>query len=840
MREPVEHWRRIDGLFAEALGLEAADRSAFLDSISDRESRAQVERLLEAHARSQSFLEHRTSDLMAQLGAEAVSEEGTRLGAYRLESRLGEGGMGVVYLARRDDDQFELQVAVKVLHQTASEEVKRRFEAERQILARLEHPHIARLLDGGVTEDGRPYLVMEHVDGLPIDRWCDERRLAVEARLELVVAVCDAVAHAHRNLLVHRDLKPANILVDTEGRPRLLDFGIAKLLAAEGRPPDSGLTRTGVRPMSPAFASPEQVRGEPVTTASDVYSLGVLLYRLLTGASPYRLESDLPHEVEVAILGQEVPAASEAAIRRRPGHVPEDVAEARGTRPRELARRLAGDLDNIVAKALSKEPADRYGGARELASDLRRHLSLRPVVARPHSVGYRLSRFVRRNRVAVAAGSTLLVASLAFGGLMGTMALSIARERDAAERERVKAKAASDFVSDLLADADPTGVLGPRGADLTVREALDRGADRVADLVGQPELKAVHLATMGRVYRSLGLAAEAEPMLEEALALRRELGVGPLALVESLDELGGLRQDQGDFGSARALFEEALALLREQDGPLADPLGSVLNNLGLLLYRLDEFEEAEALLLECLPHARALENPLLLHTALNNLAIVLHAKGDYEGAEPLYRELLSLRRESLPADHPRLAISLNNLGVLLRDLGRLDEAERLLTESLEIREVMGERHPMVVPALRNLALLAFLEGDVERSESLFLAALSISREVDPEHPMVARMLTGVARAELARGDPTAAESRLAEALTIFRARLPADHWRTAYAEAVLAACWLERGEVQRAAPVLRQAHQAIVSRLGPREPRAKDVAGFLARLDELPPSPAQN
>jgi eukaryotic-like serine/threonine-protein kinase len=412
----AERWRELDRVFEAALDCPPGERTAFLEAAcaGDPVLRREVERLLAADAREAVFLD-RPADEILGLRVEDHRDQ-RRLGPYRLLRAIGCGGMGTVYVAVRDDEQYERLVAVKILRSGLEDtELRHRFLTERQILARLEHPNIARLYDGGSMEDGRPYLVMELIDGLPVDEYCDRHRLTIDERLALFLRICAAVQHAHQNLLVHRDLKPANILVTPEGEPKLLDFGIAKQLepAAE----IEARTRTGLRVMTPSYASPEQVKGGAITTASDVYSLGVLLYELLAGRGPYQVEEGAPpYELERAINEQEPEKPSTALL--WPGKPSaEEIAAARGSRPAALQRRLVGDLDIIVLTALRKEPARRYASVAGLAADLERHLHDLPVSARPDTLRYRARKLVCRHRAAVMAASAvvLLVAALVAG-----------------------------------------------------------------------------------------------------------------------------------------------------------------------------------------------------------------------------------------------------------------------------------------------------------------------------------------------------------------------------------------------------------------------------------------
>jgi eukaryotic-like serine/threonine-protein kinase len=428
---PAEDWERVKDLLQAALDREPAARAAFLDEAcaGDAGLRRTLDRLLAAHARAEGFLERSAlPDLVEMLDAQDQPlAVGHQLGAYRVVKEIGRGGMGAVYLAERADAEFRKQVAIKLIKRGMdTDAVTRQFRNERQILASLEHPHIARLLDGGTSASGLPFFVMEHVEGIPIDAYCDDRRLSVSERLQLFSQVCAAVSYAHQRLVVHRDLKPSNILVTKEGLPKLLDFGIARIMTAEAGA-QTYSTVAGMRLMTPEYASPEQIQGLPATTLSDVYSLGVLLYELLTGHSPYRLPSRSPEHFIPAILDAE-PETPSAVITRtdeattaagvKTTLTPDRVSATREGSPDRLRRRLRGDLDNIVLKAMRKEPARRYASVAELAQDLQRHLVGLPVSARRDTVSYRARKFVRRNRAAVIAGA-LLLTSLA-GGLVAS------------------------------------------------------------------------------------------------------------------------------------------------------------------------------------------------------------------------------------------------------------------------------------------------------------------------------------------------------------------------------------------------------------------------------------
>jgi serine/threonine-protein kinase len=718
-------WQEMDRIFAEALELPPVEQSAFLDGAcaGDPALRAEVERLLAADRMGAGFLESPPGELLGLAFGER--EEEGRLGPYRLLRRIGSGGMGAVYLARREDEQYEREVAIKVLRAgLASPEAFRRFLAERQTLARLEHPNIARLYDGGSTEDGRPYLVMELVDGEPVDEYCDRRRLTVDQRLELFRKICGAVQYAHQNLLVHRDLKPANILITAEGEPKLLDFGIAKRLAPQpGVDPEK--TWTGMRMLTPGYASPEQVRGETITTASDVYSLGVILYELLAGRRPYRSAIELPHEIERAICEEETERPSAALFRQEPPDA-EKIPRARKSRPSALVHRLQGDLDNIVLMALRKEPERRYGSAAQLAQDLERHLQNLPVAARPDTLRYRTAKLVRRNRAAVAALAAVVLVVAGF-------VISLIAQRRQLAQERDKARYALSFLVDIFKQADPYHTRGER---LTAREILDQGADRVAwELAGQPDVQAAVMDAIGEVDIGLGRHEQAEPLLERALALRRRIfGRGSLEVAESLEHLAAAEDERAESERAEAHLRQALAIRRRRQGDDDIAVARTLNQLGQILVHKgvspDNAAGIEALHREALGIARRVEGSRGLTVAATLLAWskLKQAQGSYAEAERLFREGLDVERSALGDQDPRIWRDQAELGNLLFDAGKLREAEALLRRSLKVQQDrLGAEHPDVVATLNDLAMAIHFQGRHAEAEVLHRRVLALAR-----------------------------------------------------------------------------------------------------------------
>ncbi|MEE8536601.1 MAG: serine/threonine-protein kinase, partial [Acidobacteriota bacterium] len=512
-----ERWHQIEELYQGALDLAANERPAYLERACGHDTalRQEIDSLLATHDEAPSFLE---TPLIAWPPDEPLMPPETHVGPYKLLRPLGRGGMGQVYLATRAGEVFRQYVALKVIRRGLdTEDILRRFRAEQQILATLHHANIAHLIDGGVTDDGQSYLVMEYVEGTPITTYCDGRQMTLEERVLLFRQVCEAVHHAHRNLVVHRDLKPSNILVTVEGVPKLLDFGIAKLLDPVASGMSVPTTQADGRVMTPEYASPEQVRGETITTASDVYALGVLLYELLVGRRPYHFERRTPQEIERVICKQE-PEPPSAVLEKAvdgqptdgtpPPMKPDEISTARGMTVERLRRRLNGDLDTIVLKALRKEPERRYASAQQLAEDLGRYLAGLPVLARPDTATYRAQKFVRRHRVGVA--MTLIVVSLllSFSVVSAVQSAEIRAKAEDVAQERDRAEEVIEFLVALFETPDPKV---SKGNTVTARELLETGAARVeADLKEQPEVQADMMTVMSRVYRSLGLYDPAE------------------------------------------------------------------------------------------------------------------------------------------------------------------------------------------------------------------------------------------------------------------------------------------------------------------------------------------
>jgi len=774
-----DRWQRLSPILDRALELPADTRSPYLDEAcaGDRELRRQVEELLAAHAAAGTFLSDGLLERMAPLVADDEQLEpatgaarGRIVGVYRLGEPLGEGGMGIVYVAERIDGQFEQQVALKVLKQGLhGPEAQHRFLQERQILARLQHPAIARLLDGGVTEEGTPFFAMERVEGEPITAYCRERRLGVDERLGVFLQICDAVQYAHRNLVVHRDLKPSNILVDAAGQVKLLDFGIAKVLAEDGEAPAEA-TRTMLRAMTPEYAAPEQLRGDPVTTATDVYAMGVLLYELLTGERPYRVTGGAVSEWERAVLEQEPARPSSRA------------ATSEG---RDLRRRLRGDLDWIVLKALQKPPERRYPSAESLATDIRRHLQGLPVSARGDALGYRSRKFLRRHRVGVAA------ACLVFLSLIGGLVATTWQARRA-EREARKADAVKDFLKSLFSASDPAQA---QGKEPTARQLLEAGARRIdTELKDQPEVQSEVARLIGDVYLQLGDYDRALPLLEADLERRRRLdGPDSVSVAESLAAIAGVRYEQGHWLESRPMYEQALAIRRRR-GERGAEVAELLWSLGGVKYYLDDPDGAEKNYNEALALYVKSKGDESREAAQvrNTLAILYTSTGRLTEAIAMYRRLVDMAQRSDGADHPDTLVTRFNLAFPLLLADHLDEALSILEDVVaRERRVLGERHVRLSIALRLQARVLDAAGRSEEALAPMAEALAIHRDrFGPAHVQVAADLAWQGMIEARTGRLAAAERDVRETLRLIGAQTglaPTDlAWLRFYAGTVLA------------------------------------------------------
>lgn len=868
-------WQRLEAIFFGALERSPEERDAWLREAcdGDEDLLAEARAVLEAH------------EAVEGGGPDDVPADrriGTRVGVWRLERLLGRGGMGEVYLARRDDDQYDQEAAVKLVRSgLPTHEMIRRFRVERQILAHLEHPNIAALLDGGVTSDGQPYLVMQFVPGEPIDAYADAHRLTVRERLRLFVAVCRAVQFAHASLVVHRDLKPSNILVTEGGDVRLLDFGIAKLLNADEwsllAPTESLLLLT------PEHAAPEQFLGLPIGTATDVYQLGVLLYLLVTGTRPFRASTSF--ELHRAICEQE-PERPSTMVVEGSGRGDEadtvalgEAARSRGTTPGGLGKVLRGDLDRIILMALRKEPERRYVSVAEFADDVERYLEGYPVRARPEGFAYVSGRFVRRHRGAVAAAAALVLSLVALTGMSMRFAATSARQAEEVRVERDVALEVSAFLETLFEAADPYAARGAVRDTMRIRDLLDEGARRVQeDLADQPLVQARLLASLGRANRNLGRFDEAAPLLSEALAIRERMegDDSPGAAFARIDAaqlqarlgnhqeaerlirssiatltpdslvharplsgawavLGAIQQDQANYPEAEEAYRQALALHDLDDTRDEARRAEHLSNLATALTQAARFTEAEALLEEALELARPAygDTHLLTATLLSNLGQVRMDLDDLDGAEAPLREALAIRRGRFSAPNPDLVVSVNALGTLLLARNDFGGAEDLFRESLTMREELyGRVHPSSGLAWFNLAALLqrIPQRRVEALAAYDTARMVLGGTLGPTHPMVAGIEGNLGRLHHDEGDHGRALEQYRKALTIRRATYDEGHPAVLGNRSDIARCLGELGRHGEAEAMLLE----VVAGLEPlREEQPGMYDGVLVRLARL-------
>ena len=811
---------------------------------------------------------------------------GELIGPYRILRVLGQGGMGEVYLCERADDLYRKQVAIKLVSRgLISRQVQTRLRTERQILATLDHPNIARLLDGGTTEDGVPYLVMEYVDGEPIDEFCDRRELTLAERLQLFQVVCSAVQAAHRNLIVHRDLKPSNILVTADGTPKLLDFGIAKLLDVRQTAHTVAMTQADIRIMTPDHASPEQIRGQHITTASDVYVLGVLLYELLVGRRPFRVEGLRLIDIERLICEQQpVPPSHALSTAQLSSAELEATAARRRTTGARLRRQLSGDLDNIVMMAMRKEPERRYGSVELLSSDIANHARGMPVIARKDTWGYRTRKFVSRHALGVSLAAAFVGLLAAFAVAMYVQSERIRQERDVAQAERERAEAqqnraeqAYNFLIDAFRRSDPAE---HRGERVTAEEILERGARRIdVELKQDPETQANMMEAIGRVYTSLGQPDKALPLLERSLDLRRDLlGAEHLMTASSMLSLAAARRDKGEFDRAEDLFREALSIQQRSLGPDDESVAVTLKELAQLLREGGEWDAAEKIYRQSLDiyMQRGLERGSGAARVMNGLAAVLIYKGEHAASEALFQRALDIDTVLLGKTHPYVAMEMMNLALALQMQDKLVAAEPLYVESIEImRRVNGPTHPDTVDALgnygwllqvkgelaeaervlrevaalrrqnfgerdagaaysmSNLADVLYERGKLGEAESLYRDALSIFDEsLPPTHPNVASSLTGLARVYAEQGDESRVRALIDRAVGIWRKELPAGHWRIANSQAALGLCFVRGRKYPEAERVLLDSLATLQQQRGPDSADARRVRGWLVILYE--------
>jgi serine/threonine protein kinase/tetratricopeptide (TPR) repeat protein len=771
-----------EAIFNAAIQFENSDeREAYLKKAcgGDKKLRADVELLLKAH------FEGPVLDPAVTIDDSPLTEgPGTKIGRYKLLQLIGEGGFGVVYMAEQEEPIFR-KVALKIIKLGMdTKRVIARFEAERQALAMMEHPNIAKVLDAGATDTGRPYFVMELVKGIPITEYCDKNNLDTRQRLELFIDVCKAVQHAHQKGIIHRDIKPSNVMItlhDSKPVAKVIDFGIAK--ATQHRLTEKTLFTDFRRFMgTPVYMSPEQAEmsGLDVDTRSDIYSLGILLYELLTGSTPLeeKMLLNAAHDEMCRMIREEEPEKPSTRLSTL-GEMLAEVAKHRHVQPDQLCKIVRGDLDWVVMKTLEKDRTRRYETAHELVLDIERHLRDEPVVAGPPSMGYRMKKFMRRNRVLVTSVAAVLVVLM--GGIVASTIFAVgqARARAEAERQAKISQAVADFLeNDVLASVEPAKAKGP---EVTVRYILDEASENMVDkFEDEPLVEASIHHTLGSTYRSLGVYKAAEQHSERACKIRRQrLGEEHPDTLRSMNNLANVYRKQGRYNEAEKLNIKVLEVRRSVFGEEHPDTLTSMNNLANVYSDQGRYDEAEKLHVKNLEIRRRVlgeEHPKTL-TSMNNLTNVYVDQGRYDEAEKLHKKTLEIQRRVLGEEHPKTLTSMSNLAIVYKAQGRYDEAEKMHKKTLEIRRrLLGEEHPDTLISMNKLAIVYNRQSRYNEAEKLYKKALEIQRRIlGEEHPDTMRSMTNLASVYWNQGRYEEAEKLYKKALEIRRRLLGEEH-----------------------------------------------------------------
>lgn len=830
---------KIRELFDKASNLNAVEREVFLNQecANELELKKEILSLLDSLENTKDFLEEALTIVEQNKNNFTDPYINKQIGNYLIDGEAGVGGMGIVYTGRRNDKEFEQKVAIKILkHGITSEYLLKRFQIERQTLANLQHQNIARLLDGGRTIDGLPYLVMEFIDGIPITEFCHQKKLSLEEKLKLFREVCTAVQYAHQNLIVHRDLKPGNILVTKNGIPKLLDFGIAKLIDEELVDNNEDLTRTGVWHLTPEYASPEQIKGEKITTASDIYSLGVLLYQILTGYQPYKISNNSPAAISKIITEEIIQKPSEKVKDKSREH-----AESNLFLNDKISNQLKGDLDNIVSKAMHKDPARRYVSVEQFSEDIRRHLSGLPVIAQKDTAGYRLSKFIQRHKVGFISSVGFIVFLIINLIAIIWQANIAANERDKAKLEAQKVETVNKFLLDMLSSVDPTEI----GRDVKVYDVLRKSALGVEKgFKDQPGIEASIQKTIGKTLTSLGEYDEAKPHLLRSLLLNeRVYGKQSNQASESNYELALYYHWIGELKTADSLYKKSLQIFKRNSDVSKRSLASTLNDYGILKSDFAEFDESKKMYEESL-------NILLenygekdrdVASLYNNLAIVMQAQKDLDGAEKYFHKALELNIELFGENRPEVSSNYNNLAYIYIDKGDFTRAEEYFIKSLELKKkYYGADHSYVGFAFLNLGGLEFRIGKINESEKYILDAIkNLKKSVNEDHIWLGLAYYWYGKILIEKSKYSEAETYLRKSLTINKKNYPKDHPNIISSSAELGVVSFHLGKFAEAEKLLVYGYNGVKSLKGEKDHNTIRFLDYLVQLYQTTKSPTK-
>lgn len=815
-------WKKLSQIFDMVLTLPPEGRTDYIQRVcgGDKELEHKIREMLAQLEESDRFFEERlekNEELIKELDSLIADKErdedyyeGKTIGRWEILELVGHGGMGRVYKVQRVDESGIKQTgALKVIHKSLLTPTHmERFRLEQHILSGLQHPNISGFVDSGITADRIPYMVMEFVEGDTILEYCDKHRLTIEQRLKLFITVCKAIQYAHKSLIVHRDLKPENILVTQEGRIKILDFGIAKLLDPDLYENSAIETQPGMRMLSLEYASPEQISGSVVTTSTDIYSLGVLLNKLLTGLHPFDLSNLSFKEVEKLITEENPIPASKRFSGLAEGNKKKQLSADRGISSQEMIKKMGGDIDAIIYKALHKDPERRYASVEALVTDLERYESNLPVFAQPDTLTYRAGKFFRRHKLGIAAVGMIFFVLI--GGIVTTLWQAEQARQNAREAEQVSA-----FLAQIFEGSDPNRA---NDGSMTARELLDQGFERVqTELTDEPALQAQMLSMIGNIYSNLGLYDDAYLAIEKSVELYHRMEDRSPEMATALLRFANLEYRLGNFQAAADASGESLDLIRSHFGDDHPETASVMNTLAMSLEELGDKEEAYDLYYQIIEIRRGLpDQGSNLSVNLNNLAILLQEDGKLEEADALFSEAVALVDDIYGFEHPFMAYTLNGYSGVHQDRGDFDRAEEDLQNALKIgRAVFSENHPFNAVVLHNLGSLFEDMGDYTEAASYFEQGLALRRQNLPEnHPDIATSLFSLGTSYIRLDQPSEAEPILREALQIRQSIYDDEDWRVALVKSGLGRALLRQKKYDDAAQYVLPAYTILLESLG--------------------------